>query len=91
MALPRSGQRLVAKALDEAKAHWPGHGRNVLPFFVAFQDLDRRARGLLVAGRAADRPLQPIVRPPSLTHIAQVCGSWTIKSLVNAKLRRGLA
>ena len=43
------------------------------------------------AGRVADRPLQPIVRPPSLTHIAQVCGSWTIKNLVNAKLRLGLA
>ena len=43
------------------------------------------------AGRAADRALQPIVRPPSLTHIAQVCGGWTIKNLVNAKLRPGLA
>jgi PhnB protein len=31
------------------------------------------------------------VRPPSLTHIAQVCGSWTNKNLVNAKLRPGLA
>jgi hypothetical protein len=28
---------------------------------------------------------------PSLTHIAQVCGGWTIKNLVNAKLRPGLA
>src|SRR5258705_5629959 len=43
------------------------------------------------AGRAADRPLQPIVRPPSLTHIAQVRGSRTIKNLVNAKPRPGLA
>jgi hypothetical protein len=40
---------------------------------------------------AADGPLQPVVRPPSLTHIAQVCGGWTIKNLVNAKLRPGLA
>jgi hypothetical protein len=31
------------------------------------------------------------VRPPSLTHIAQVCGSWIVKNLVNAKLRPGLA
>ena len=30
-------------------------------------------------------------QPPSLTNIAQVCGSWTIKNLVNAKLRAGLA
>jgi hypothetical protein len=37
------------------------------------------------------RVVEPIVRPPSLTHIAQVCGSWTIKNLVNAKLRPGLA
>jgi hypothetical protein len=29
--------------------------------------------------------------PTSLTHIAQVCGGWTIENLVNAKLRRGLA
>src|SRR4051812_20965004 len=33
----------------------------------------------------------PVVRPPSPTHIAQVCGGWTVENLVNAKLRRGLA
>jgi hypothetical protein len=27
----------------------------------------------------------------SLTHIAQVCGGWTIKDPVDAKLRSGLA
>src|SRR6476619_1877953 len=40
--------------------------------------------------RAAGRPLQP-TRPPSLTHIAQVCGGWTFKNLVNPKQRPGLA
>ena len=39
------------------------------------------------AGRAADRPLQPVVRPPSLTHIAQVRSSWTVNDFVNPKLR----
>jgi hypothetical protein len=34
-------------------------------------------------------PIFPVAH--SLTHIAQVCGSWTIKNLVNAKLRPGLA
>jgi hypothetical protein len=43
------------------------------------------------AGRAVDRPLQPIIAPPSLTHIAQVCGGWTIKDPVNAKRPPGLA
>src|SRR5215475_8206813 len=33
----------------------------------------------------------PVVRAPSLTHIAQVCGGWTVKNLVNAKLRPGRA
>src|SRR5713101_9157609 len=56
-----------------------------VPVALSAQRSDSAAR------RAADRPLQPIVRPPSLTHIAQVCGSWTIKNLVNAKLRPGLA
>ena len=37
------------------------------------------------------RPPQQVVRPPSLTHIAQVCGGWTIKDPVNAKLRPGPA
>src|SRR5438552_18083096 len=36
------------------------------------------------AVRIADRPLQPVVRPPLLTHIAQVCGGWTINRLVNS-------
>ena len=40
---------------------------------------------------AADRTLQLIERPPLLTHITQVCGSCTIKNLVNAKLRHRLA
>ena len=38
-------------------------------------------------GRAADRPLQPVVRPFLRTHIAQVCSSWTIKHIVNSELR----
>lgn len=43
------------------------------------------------ADRAADGPLQPIVRPPLLTHIAQVCSGWTINQLVNSKPRHRLA
>ena len=54
-----------------------------------FQNLDIQRSGS-AAGRIADRPLQLVVRPLSLTHIAQVCGGWTIKNFVNAKLRPGL-
>ena len=32
-----------------------------------------------------------LVGLPSPTHVAQVCGSWTIKNLFDAKLRPGLA
>jgi hypothetical protein len=35
--------------------------------------------------------MQPDVGLPSLTHIAQVCGGWTIKNPVNAKLRARFA
>ena len=34
----------------------------------------------------AGEEVQPVVRPPSLTHIAQVRGRWTINNLVNPKL-----
>src|SRR3977135_422996 len=37
------------------------------------------------------RDQRTLRHPPSRTHIAQVCGGWTIENLVNAKLRRGLA
>jgi hypothetical protein len=51
----------------------------------------RRTWSARRSGGAQRRPLQPIVRPPSLTHIAQVCGSGTIENPVDAKLRPGLA
>src|SRR5262245_3552931 len=41
--------------------------------------------------RCAAPPNGAVVRPPSLTHIAQMGGGRTIKNLVNAKLRRRLA
>ena len=65
---------------------WPRkcRGRVERPGRVAAQ------RSGPAAGRAADRPLQPGVRPPSLTHISQVCCGGTIKNVVNAKLRPGL-
>lgn len=42
--------------------------------------------------RVARRPfsLQPVVRPPSLTHLSQVGGGSTVKNSVNAKLRAEL-
>ena len=36
-------------------------------------------------------PPQQVVRPPLLTHIAQVRGGWTIKHLINVKPWHGLA
>src|SRR5262249_22119289 len=56
---------------------------------AAFQQCAKPAGS--AAGRRADGPMKPVVRPLSLTHIAQVRSSWTINNPVNAKLRPGLA
>jgi hypothetical protein len=50
-----------------------------------------KKRTIILFPYTPNAPSQPIISPLSLTHIAQVCGSWTIKNLVNAKLRAGLA
>ncbi|MGF6999965.1 DNA-binding MarR family transcriptional regulator [Paraburkholderia sp. GAS32] len=57
----------------------------------AFQTWKAGALRGLARLRKIGPSAQPIVRQPSLTHIAQVCGGWTIKNPVNAKLRPWLA
>ena len=56
-----------------------------------FVDVKINAPDLLQAEIRKKKKGKVWVRPPSLTHIAQMCGGWTIKNLVNAKLRPGLA
>jgi hypothetical protein len=62
---------------DLTKPQGAGKGSDVLPLFVALQNLYWGGNAL---------PIK-VVTPFLLTHIAQVCSSWTIKHIVNSELR----
>ena len=56
MALPFPGERLVMEPRDLPKTGRPRQASDVLPLFVALEDLHRSRRALIDASMLQDRP-----------------------------------
>src|SRR5438270_14002899 len=84
------GVFLADPELLDAVDGGPMRDRDLLQVFSETDAGDRAlGRASPRGGPSADAPALRIRH--SLTHIAQVCCSWTIKNLANAKPRPGLA